>query len=73
MKPMSRFSKTARLTLDFSAILLMMLSIASLSVTRMQALSSALETIFEAIVQRSAWRKETVRPPPIQMRVNPSC
>ena len=45
MKPMSQLSMAARLALGFGAILLMMLSIATLSLTRMQALSSALEVI----------------------------
>jgi methyl-accepting chemotaxis protein len=42
---MSQLSMAARLALGFGAILLMMLSIATLSLTRMQALSSALEVI----------------------------
>jgi len=45
MKPLSRSSMAARLTLGFGAILLMMQSIATLSLVHMQALTSALEVI----------------------------
>ena len=45
MKSRTQLSMAVRLTIGFGVILLMMLSIATLSLTRMQALTSALEVI----------------------------
>jgi len=53
MKSISQMSMAARLTLGFGVILAMMLGMATLSLVRMQALTSALEVITVTNAERA--------------------
>ncbi|PJC12740.1 MAG: hypothetical protein CO066_09190, partial [Comamonadaceae bacterium CG_4_9_14_0_8_um_filter_60_18] len=53
MKPFSQISLAARLTLGFGVILAMMIAMATLSLVRMQALTSALEVITVTNAERA--------------------
>jgi len=53
MKPFSQMSMAARLTLGFGVILAMMIGMATLSLVRMQALTSALEVITVTNAERA--------------------